>query len=118
MGVQVRRAAKIGGSGIERDPTMAIAVTVGLALTALAAAVTAHSSFGAQPAVAAAARATIVAVPIAVGLYARTWRAYRRFGWMLAGIGAGWAVATLAESSNSVAYSTGRVAGWVVELAF
>jgi signal transduction histidine kinase len=97
---------------------MAIAGAVGLGLTALAAAITAHSSFGTHPGIAAAARATIVAVPIAVGLYALTWRPYRRFGWMLAGIGAGWSVTALAESSSSVAYSTGRVAGWFVEVAF
>jgi signal transduction histidine kinase len=114
----VRRAAKSGGSRIERDPAMAIAGVVGLGLTALTAAITAHSSFGAHPELAAAARATIVAVPIAVGLYAATWRPYRRFGWMLAGIGAGWSVTALAGSTSSVAYSTGRVAGWVVELAF
>ena len=114
----MRGAAKTGGSGIERDPAMAIAAVVGLGLTTLAAAITAHSSFGAHPELAAAARATIVAVPIAVGLYALTWRPYRRFGWMLAGIGAGWSLTALAESSNSVAYSTGRVAGWFAELAF
>jgi signal transduction histidine kinase len=97
---------------------MAVASTLGLALTALAVVVTAENSPSAHPELAAAARGAIVALPIAVGLYACAWRPYRRFGLMLALVGAGWSVAALAESSNGVLYSTGRVAAWIVEVGF
>jgi signal transduction histidine kinase len=97
---------------------MAIAGALGLALTALAVVVTAENSPSPHPELAAAARGAIVALPIAVGLYASTLAPYRRFGLMLALIGAGWSLAALAESSNAVLYSTGRVAAWIVEVGF
>jgi signal transduction histidine kinase len=37
---------------------------------------------------------------------------------MLVLIGAGWSLAALAESSDAVVYSAGRVAAWIVEVAF
>jgi signal transduction histidine kinase len=103
---------------VRRLPTNVAFGAVGFALTVLAFAVTATQSASAEPTLAAFARAAIVAVPIAVGLYAMTRPPYRRFGRALALIGAGWSVAALAESTNSIAYSTGRVAAWIVELAF
>src|SRR5687767_3533072 len=62
------------------------------------------------------ARAAIVGVPIAVGLYTWQTRPNERFGLLLAAMGAGLFVTTLAETSDSVLYSIGRVAGWLVEL--
>jgi signal transduction histidine kinase len=114
----VNRAPKSGGSQVEHRPTLAIAGAFGLALTSLAVVVTAESSSSAHPELAAAARGAIVALPIAVGLCATAWRPYRRFGLMLALIGAGWSLAALAESSDPVLYSTGRVAAWFVEVGF
>ena len=112
------RAPKSGGSPIESRATTAIACTIGLALTAFAVVVTARGSSSTDPWVAAAARGTIVAVPIGVGIYARAWRSYRRFALLLVLVGAGWSLAALAESNDGVLYSTGRVAAWIVELGF
>jgi signal transduction histidine kinase len=97
---------------------MAIAGALGLALTSLAVVVTAQHSPSAHPELAAAARGAIVALPIGVGLYASAWRRYRRFGLTLLLIGAGWSLAALAEWGDSVPYSTGRVAAWIVEVGF
>jgi signal transduction histidine kinase len=60
-------------------------------------------------------QALIVAVPIAVGLYA--WRdgTHARFGRLLVIAGAGWFLVALSGSSDSLLYSFGRVAGWTVE---
>jgi signal transduction histidine kinase len=59
-----------------------------------------------------------VAVPMAVGLYAWRRRPYGRFGQMLFGFGAAVSLTALAGSTNAVAYSTGRLAGWLIEVAF
>ena len=61
--------------------------------------------------------ALIVAVPIAVGLYA--WRDGRhaRFGRLLVLTGFAWFLPSLSASDSSVLYSIGRVAGWTVEAA-
>jgi signal transduction histidine kinase len=60
-------------------------------------------------------QALIVAVPIAVGLYA--WRdgTHARFGRLLVMAGTAWFFAALSTSSNEVLYSIGRVSGWTVE---
>jgi signal transduction histidine kinase len=118
MDYPVNRAAESGGSRVEHHLTMAIAGALGLALTSLAVVVTASESPSAHPELAAAARGATVAVPIAVGLYASAWYPYRRFGRMLVLIGAGWSLASLAESSDATLYSTGRVAAWIVEVGF
>jgi signal transduction histidine kinase len=97
---------------------MAIAGVLGLALTALAVVITAENSPSAHSELAAAARGAIVGLPIAIGLYATAWRPYRRFGLLLVLLGAGCSLTALAESSNSVLYSTGRVAAWFVEVGF
>jgi signal transduction histidine kinase len=62
-----------------------------------------------------AARALIVAAPVAVGVYA--WREQREaFGLLMIAAGLGWLVTALAESPHAVPYSIGRIAGWVVEV--
>jgi signal transduction histidine kinase len=60
--------------------------------------------------------ALIVAVPIAVGLYA--WREghHARFGRLLVLIGFAWSLPALSASSNEWLYAIGRVAGWWVEI--
>ena len=60
-------------------------------------------------------QAVIVAIPIAVGLYA--WRdgTHARFGVLLLLAGGAWFLAALSSSDNEVLYSIGRVAGWAVE---
>jgi signal transduction histidine kinase len=65
---------------------------------------------------AAAGRALMVAAPVAVGCYAWQRRPDEPFGPLLVATGFGWFLTTLAESDDSVLYSIGRVAGWLVEL--
>jgi signal transduction histidine kinase len=84
----------------------ACAVTVGVALSG-----TPSKDAG----FVAAARALIVGVPIAVGLYAVYRRTGERFGWLLVAVGFGWWLTTFAESKDDLLYSVGRVAGWLVE---
>jgi len=67
---------------------------------------------------AAAGRALMVGLPIGVGLYAWHGRPEDRFGPLLAALGVGSFLTTLAESGNGLLYSTGRVSGWLVELGF
>ena len=62
------------------------------------------------------ARASMVGIPVAVGLYARRLPASRRFGDLLVIAGIGWFLASLSSSDGAVAYSVGRVAGWIVEV--
>ncbi|MGH3331510.1 MAG: sensor histidine kinase [Nocardioidaceae bacterium] len=59
--------------------------------------------------------ALTVLVPVGVGLY--EWRRdpANRHGPLLVLLGYGWFLATLAASSNTLLYSTGRVAAWLVE---
>jgi signal transduction histidine kinase len=86
-----------------------VAATVGAALLA-------HAGTESQPDLSALARALMVAVPMAVGTYAWRRGPDSRFGLLLIIAGAGWAVTTLAETDDSLAYTVGRTAGWVVEL--
>ena len=88
----------------------------GVALTAVAAAIAAHSDVPANPTAAAIARALMVAMPVAVGLYAWHRRPDERFGPLLVAAGFGWFLTTLAESDESFVYSVGRVSGWIVEI--
>jgi PAS domain S-box-containing protein len=57
----------------------------------------------------------LVAAPMAAGLYAVSGSRASRFGWVLVVAGLLWAPTVLAESSNSLAYSTGRIFAWLVE---
>jgi signal transduction histidine kinase len=116
MDNSVNPAPESGGSHLRGATTTALAGTIGLALTALAVVVTASDSSSTEPWGAAVARGAIVAVPIGVALYARGWPSYRRFGLMLFLVGAGGSLAALAESNDSLLYSAGRVAAWIVEL--
>lgn len=88
----------------------------GLCLSAAAALITARGAPPDTAAFAATGRALMVAVPIAVGLYAWYRRPAERFGPLLIAAGFGWFLTTLAESSNEVLYGIGRVSAWWVEL--
>jgi signal transduction histidine kinase len=87
----------------------------GLALTGVTVAVTFAGVDARHAELAAAGRALMVLVPVAVGCYAWYRGPHRRFGLLLMAAGFGWFLTTLAESDNSVLYSSGRVAGWLVE---
>src|SRR3954454_6922214 len=56
----------------------------------------------------------IVVPPIAVGLYAVRFPRHARFGLMLLGAGLAWSLTALAASSQSLPYSIGRVAAWLM----
>ncbi len=58
--------------------------------------------------------AAIVAMPIAVGLYAWREGTHARFGRWLVLAGVAWFPVSLSASDNDVLYSVGRVAGWAV----
>ena len=58
----------------------------------------------------------MIAAPIAAGLYAVYVHPGARFGWLLILAGVLWSPTMLAESSDSVLYSIGRVWVWFAEL--
>jgi signal transduction histidine kinase len=97
---------------------IAVAAVAGVLLTALAVVVTVTGGLSAHPWPAAIGRGVIVAVPIAVGLYAWRRSPHSRFGRLLVAVGAAWSITALAGSSNSVLYSTGRVVAWIAEVGF
>src|SRR5829696_9203834 len=95
-----------------------VVLASGCALVALAAAGAAVGIAGAagDAALGASARGLIVGVPIAVGLSVSARSQNGRFGLLLAVLGAVLLVATLGELHDDLAYSIGRIAGWVAEL--
>jgi signal transduction histidine kinase len=101
-----------------RDSRRAILVGCGLAGLAAAATAATIAALGpaSHPGLVALARALIVGVPIAVGLYTWSRRSDERFGLLLMAVGAGFFLTTLAESGDELVYSVGRTAGWLVEL--
>ena len=88
----------------------------GIALTAGTAVLTASNHPPDTAALAATARALMVGIPFAVGLYAWRRGLRERFGVLLMLMAVLASLTTLAESGNDVAYSSGRVAGWVFEV--
>jgi signal transduction histidine kinase len=88
----------------------------GALLSGVAALVTLSGVDGSGAPLAAAARGSIVAVPVAVGCYAWHRRRGERFGPLLVLTGYAWFFATLSESDDELLYSIGRVAGWFAEL--
>jgi signal transduction histidine kinase len=98
-------------------PSVALTVAV-FALVAAVTAAGAHATTGASggsAALQALARGTIVAVPLAVGLYAWRRPAHARYGRLLVAFTGVWLLAALSSSSSSTVYSVGRVAGWIAE---
>jgi len=92
------------------------AAALGLAMTLVTVEVTLAGVDSGNAGLAAAGRATMVAVPVAVGCYAWQRTSHRLFGVLLIVAGFGWFLSTLSESDNALLYSTGRVASWLVEL--
>ena len=92
---------------------VAFAGTVMCALTAY---VTVAGSSSSHVWLEACVRVLIVAAPLAVGMYALGRPPFERFGALLILAGAGAFVASLSASENAVLYSSGRVAGWIVDL--
>ena len=92
------------------------AVAAGLVLCVLSAVLTVTESASSLPALEALARAAMVGVPIAVGVYALGKPAFQRFGALLIAAGVCWFMANLSVSDHSLLYSIGRVSGWLVEV--
>ena len=63
------------------------------------------------------ARGLMVAVPLAVGLYARRRPAHARFGGVLVTVSCIWFLGLLSSSASPAVYSAGRVASWLAEVA-
>ena len=104
-------AAHRDNSRIRLAACMVVSMAAAVGAAAIAAAGPADHA-----ALVALARAAIVGVPLAVGLYTWQTRPNERFGLLLAAVGAGLLVTTLAETSDSLLYSIGRAAGWFIEL--
>ena len=76
---------------------------------------TLSGSQSSNPTLDAEIRAAIIAAPIAVGLFTWFTERWGRFGKLLVAAGFAWSLTTLAQSSDEVLYSAGRVFGWIVE---
>jgi len=91
------RPLRLAGTG--RLALAAVAVA-GVGAVAVAAAITVSGAYGDSAALQATARASMVGIPIAVGLFAMRHAASQRFGRLLVLAGFGWFLTTLAESST------------------
>src|SRR3954451_1233831 len=112
------RSLSLARSPLPRAPVAyTVLAAAGAVASATAAALTLSGSSGNYAALQAVARALMVGVPVAVGLYAVRHPASARFGALLILAGFGWFVTTLSESPDPWLYSIGRVAGWAVELS-
>ena len=58
--------------------------------------------------------AVITGVPLVAGLALLRSPGDRRFSVLLLGAGAAWSLSALGQTSDSLAYSTGRVAAWLI----
>ncbi len=112
-------SASVAGT-LPRDLDRRLARIAGWSLVGLAAATASAgiAGFGASshPVLVALARALIVGVPIAVGIYAWHRRSDERFGVLLAAAGGALFLTTLAETGDELLYTVGRTAGWLVEV--
>ena len=119
-GSRAEAAAGITAAGrtslLHDERGIALAAGGALALACMAISVAAAMEAPAHPGLVAAARASMVGVPIAVGLYAWYSRLNERFGLLLVAAGGCWFATTLAESSDAVLYTVGRTAGWGAEI--
>ena len=112
------RPSAIGADHEVAPPAAGLAAlgAAGVALSAAAAWVAATGSGPEPRGLAAAAHALVIAAPIGAGLYAVHRHPGGRFGWLLVLAGVLWSPTMLAEASDSVLYSIGRVWVWFAEL--
>src|SRR5215207_2938239 len=88
----------------------------GIGMCSVTAAVTLSGPTSEHGELEATARVLMVALPIAVGLFALHRPPFERFAMLLVASGVGWFLATLSNSDDAVVYSIGRVSGWCVEV--
>ncbi|MGZ4276895.1 MAG: sensor histidine kinase [Solirubrobacteraceae bacterium] len=110
-----RRADRAPRPGLAPGALVAAALAA-CALCAATAAVALAGETGADRVGAALTRTAMAAVPMTVGLMVLA-RRDDRFARLLAATGALWSLTVLAESHDPLAYSAGRVAVWIVEVA-
>jgi signal transduction histidine kinase len=108
VSLQAPRAARPG-----RDLLLGLAV-VGAAACAAAVVIVAHAAPRDEALARAVMAGLVIGAPIAAGLYALAARPDARLGAALVLAGLGLSVTALAETDDSLAYSTGRVAAWLV----
>ena len=111
----VAEAAPQAAETDQLDWTFWLAALVGLTLTALTMTLVLTSDLPGDRGLIAVGRALVIAVPVGIGLSLWRYRADKRVGQLLVVAGCIWFLPTLAESSNEVVYSVGRVGGWLVE---
>ncbi|MGZ4286213.1 MAG: sensor histidine kinase [Solirubrobacteraceae bacterium] len=109
----VRKAITLSPDGNVPTAALVLAGVIGLAATVATIAFTVQAQPGSQ--LAAVGRGAVVAIPVAVALYACRRGPYPRFAWLLLGAALLWSVSGLAESTEPLSYSVGRVAAWPVE---
>ena len=117
----IRPTSRPSASGADQDvapPVVGLAAlgAAGVALSAAAAWVAATGAGPEPRGFTAAVHALVIAAPIVAGLYAGYRNPGGRFGWLLLLAGVLWSPTMLAESSDSVLYSIGRVSVWFAEL--
>jgi signal transduction histidine kinase len=108
------RAAKRAPSWAAHPPAAAFVVVAAVAVCAFAVTAIALASPPVERFARAVFEALIVGVPLATGVYALRSRRTVWFGLMLLGAGFVWSFTALGESSDSLAYSVGRVSAWFV----
>jgi signal transduction histidine kinase len=101
----------------ERPATLALAGALGLALSGLSATVALANVEHRGALAIALGRAAIVAVPVAVGVYAMSRGDEASFGRRLVLVGLASSLTTLSESHHALLHSVGRIAAWCVQLA-
>ena len=116
-----RPTSRPSATGADRElaPPVAGLAALGAAGVALSAAAAwiAATGAGSEPrGFSAAVHALVIAAPMAAGLYAVYRNPGGRFGWLLLLAGVLWSPTMLAESSDSVLYSIGRVSVWFAEV--
>jgi signal transduction histidine kinase len=102
-----------------RTPSSGVLILLagaGLALCVVIGWVTANGTAAGDVPLEVTARALMIGLPIAVGLFAWTQPASARFGRNLTLTGFVYFLAMLSSSGDEVVHSVGRLAGWVVEV--
>ena len=117
----IRPTSRPSATGADRElapPVAGLAAlgAAGVALSAAAAWIAATGGGSPPRGFSAAVHALVIAAPMAAGLYAVYRNPGGRFGWLLLLAGVLWSPTMLAESSQSVLYSFGRVSVWFAEL--
>src|SRR5829696_4790288 len=117
----IRPTSRPSASGADQNvaPPVAGLVALGAAGVALSAAAAWIAASGAGPeprGFSAAVHALVIAAPMSAGLYAVYRQPHGRFGWLLVLAAVLWSPTMLAESSDGVLYSIGRVWVWLAEL--